>query len=129
MFAMQSGFAGADAVDACLRQPARAKAALQHFDQTMRVGPKVFSWFIYRVTNPALRNMFMAPSNPFRIKEAVLSVLAGDVYGKTRIHGRLLIFKVFYYLSSLLNLRRTIKAMHMRRHNIRSVDDAGTVAS
>ena len=128
MFAMQSAFAGVDAVETCLSKPDQARAALRQFDATLRVGPKVFSWFIYRVTNPALRNLFMAPSNIFRLKETVLSVLAGDVYGKTHINGRLLLFKLVYYLSSLRHPRRTIKAVRMRRSNIRGVDDAGTIA-
>ena len=91
----------------------------------MRIGPKAFSWFIYRVTNPTLRNMFMEPSNIFRVKEALLSVLAGDVYGKTPIHGPLLIFKGLYYTASLFNFRRTLKAWRMRKHNIRVVDETG----
>ena len=125
MLAMQSAFVGADAVDTCLRHPQQAAAALKKFDSTMRMGPKAFSWFIYRVTNPTLRNMFMGPRNIFRVKEALLSVLAGDVYGKTPIRGPLLLFKGIYYTASLLNFRRTLKAWRMRKHNIRVVDDAG----
>jgi flavin-dependent dehydrogenase len=122
MLAMHSGFIGADTVDICLRHPQQAAVALKKFDSTMRIGPKAFSWFIYRVTNPTLRNMFMGPRNQFRVKEALLSLLAGDVYGKTPIHGRLLIFKGLYYATSLLNFRRTLKAWRMRKNNIRAVD-------
>ena len=129
LFAMQSAFAGADAVDACLRKSRHAEAALHQFDKTMRIGPTVFSWFIYRVTNPALRNLLMAPSNRFSLQATILSVLAGDIYGATRIRGRLLLFKVAYYVASLYNLRRTLKALRMRKFNIRSVDNAGPVSS
>lgn len=125
LLAMHSAFAGADAVDTCLRHPHLAAAALKKFDQTMRIGPKVFSWFIYRVTNPTLRNMFMAPRDYFRVKQALLSVLAGDLFGKTPIQGPLLIFKGFYYATSLFNFRRTLKAWRMRKHNIRVVDETG----
>ena len=125
MLAMQSAFVGADTVDTCLRHPRQAAAALKKFDDTMRMGPKAFSWFIYRVTNPILRNMFMGPRNIFRVQEALLSVLAGDVYGKTPIHGPLLVFKVLYYAASLLNFRRTLKAWRTRKRNIRVVDEAG----
>jgi hypothetical protein len=52
-------------------------------------------------------------------------VLAGDVFGKTPIHGPLLLFKGLYYTASLLNFRRTLKAWRMRKHNIRVVDEAG----
>jgi flavin-dependent dehydrogenase len=125
MLAMHSAFVGADTVDTCLRQPQRAAAALKQFDCTMRLGPKAFSWFIYRVTNPTMRNMFMEPRNIFRVKEALLSVLAGDVFGKTPIRGPLLLFKGLYYAASLLNFRRTLKAWQARRHNIRAVDEIG----
>ncbi|MDP1683583.1 MAG: NAD(P)/FAD-dependent oxidoreductase, partial [Burkholderiales bacterium] len=70
MLAMHSAFIGADAVDTCLRHPQQAAAALKKFDHTMRIGPKAFSWFIYRVTNPTLRNLFMGPRNIFRVQEA-----------------------------------------------------------
>ncbi|MEO6146790.1 MAG: NAD(P)/FAD-dependent oxidoreductase [Sulfuriferula sp.] len=125
MLAMQSAFVGAETVDTCLRQPREAAAALKKFDHSMRKGPKAFSWFIYRVTNPTMRDMFMGPRNIFRVKEALLSVLAGDVFGKTPIHGPLLVFKGLYYAASILNFKRTFKAWRMRKRNIRAVDDAG----
>ena len=128
MLAMHSAFVGADTVDTCLRHPQRAAAALKKFDYTMRLGPKAFSWFIYRVTNPTMRNMFMEPRNIFRVKEALLSVLAGDVYGKTPIRGPLLLFKGLYFATSALNFRRTLKAWRVRKHNIRVVDETGAAA-
>ena len=129
MLAMHSAFAGADTVDTCLRHPRQAAAALKKFDRTMRVGPQAFSWFIYRVTNPTLRNMFMGPRNIFRVKEALLSVLAGDVFGKTPIQRPLLVFKGLYYGASLLNFRRTLQAWRMRKHNIRAVDETGAAVN
>ncbi len=51
----------------------------------MRHGPREFSWFIYRMTNPTMRDLFMSPRNVLRVKEALLSVLAGDIFGKTPI--------------------------------------------
>jgi 2-polyprenyl-6-methoxyphenol hydroxylase-like FAD-dependent oxidoreductase len=123
MLAMQSAFVGADTVDACLRQPEQAASALKRFDKVMKHGPKEFSWFIYRVTNPTMRDMFMAPSNIFRVKESLLSVLAGDIFGKTPIWRSLLMFKVLYYLASLANLKRTIMAWRKRKTNIRYVED------
>ncbi len=124
MLAMNSAFVGADAVDACLRQPEKAARALKHFDRMMKHGPKEFSWFIYRVTNPTMRDLFMSPRNVFRVKEALLSVLAGDIFGRTPIWRSLLVFKVIYYLASLTNLKRTIGAWKRRKLNIRYVEDA-----
>jgi hypothetical protein len=129
MMAMQSAFTAADTVEVCLNQPQNMHQALNKFDRTMRVGPKVFSWFIYRVTNPVIRNMFMEPRNVFRVKEAVLSVLAGDVYGKTPIHLPLILFKTIYYLGSLFTLKRTINAWKMRKKNIKTIDEVGSAVS
>jgi flavin-dependent dehydrogenase len=129
MLAMQSAFAGAQAVDTCLRQPEQAGAALAHFDRTMKHGPKEFSWFIYRVTNPTMRDMFMSPKNIFRVKEALLSVLAGDIFGKTPIWGSIRIFKVLYYTTSLFNPRRSLMAMRKRKTNIQYVEDLEGVSS
>ena len=125
MLAMHSAFVGADTVDTCLRHPQRAAASLKQFDHAMRLGPKAFSWFIYRVTNPTMRNMFMQPRNIFRVKEALLSVLAGDVFGKTPIHRPLLLFKGLYYAASLRNFRSTLTAWRTRKRNIRAVDEIG----
>ncbi len=123
MLAMNSAFAGADAVDTCLRHPSMAAQALQKFDRVTKHGAKEFSWFIYRVTNPTLRNLFMSPSNIFRAKEALLSVLAGDIFGKTPIWRSVLAFKAIYYLASLANLKPTIAAWKQRKLNTRYVED------
>ena len=90
----------------------------------MKHGPKEFSWFIYRVTNPTMRDLFMSPRNVFRVKEALLSVLAGDIFGRTPIWRSLRVFKAIYYLASLTHLKRTLAAWQRRRLNIRHVDDA-----
>ena len=132
MLAMHSAFVGAEAVDHCLAHPENAKAALKRFDKIMRAGPKQFSWFIYRVTNPTMRNLFMGPRNLFRMQEALLSVLAGDVFGKTRIGPSLFAFKSVYYGISLLNFKRTLMAWRDRKRNIRNadiVDTAGGMAN
>lgn len=123
LLAMNSAFAGADAISTHLRSPEKSSAAFTHFDKVMKRGPKEFSWFIYRVTNPTMRNLFMNPGNSLRMKEALLSMLAGDIFGKTPIWGSLLTLKVLYYFISLLNLKRTVSAWQRRRSNILVVDD------
>ncbi len=125
MLAMHSAFIGADTVDCCLRRPVEAPAALKRFDKKMRIGPTQFSWFVYRITNPTMRNLFMGPRNLLRMEEALLSVLAGDVFGKTPIRLPLLAFKGMYYCISLFNLKRTFRAWRDRKHNIRNVDAVG----
>jgi flavin-dependent dehydrogenase len=124
--AMHSAVAGAAAIDTCLNDPGRSKAALKQFDRVMRRGPKEFSWFIYRVTNPIMRDLFMGPSNIFRVQEAMLSVLAGDVFGKTPIWRSIFIFKMLYYGANIVHPRRAFMAWKQRRSNIRVVDDAAS---
>ncbi|MEW6707106.1 MAG: NAD(P)/FAD-dependent oxidoreductase [Pseudomonadota bacterium] len=121
--AMVSAFEGAEVVAACLDRPAsEAAAARRRFEKLMRKGPREFSWFIFRVTNPTMREFFMYPRNPLRVKEALLSLLAGDIYGHTPIWRSLLALKGLYYLVSVRHFARTFKAWRMRRANLR---DAG----
>ncbi|MFT3760268.1 NAD(P)/FAD-dependent oxidoreductase [Thauera sp.] len=122
--AMNSGLMASETIDTCLREPARAGAALKHFDRRMKHGPKVFSWFIYRMTNPIMRDFFMGPRNAFRTQEALLSVLAGDIFGKTPIWPSVWAFKVLYYAANLFQPRRAFAAWKRRRFNIRRVEEA-----
>ena len=122
MLAMQGGFDAAEAIDTCLGVPERAAAALAHFDRRVRKGPREFSWFIYRVTHPTMRDMFMAPGNMWRVKEALLSMLAGDIFGSTPIWRSLRALKWIFYIGAMLKFRRSFNAIRLRRANIREVE-------
>ncbi len=121
LLAMHNAFVGAAAVDACLRTPARARAALREFDRALRTGPREYSWFIYRVTTPTMRELLLAPRNLLRMKEAMLSVLAGDIFGSTPIWPSVRAFKLTYHVFSLLRARRSVQAARRRSINIRPV--------
>lgn len=71
------------------------------------------------MTNPAMRQLFMNPANVMRSKEAVLAVLAGDVYGKSPIGVSLAFFKLVYYGLTLKNWRHSWQAWRTRRRNLR----------
>lgn len=120
--AMQSAFEGVKVIEAALDRSHAAAAVRARFDQRIRFGPREFAWFIFRVTNPTMRELFMHPQNPLRVKEALLSLLAGDIYGKTPIWGSLRIMKAIYYLISIGHARRTVRAWFRRRENIRDVE-------
>jgi flavin-dependent dehydrogenase len=122
MLAMKSGMAAAEAIETCRADPAHAARALKRFDRLTRHGPKQFSWFIYRVTNPTMRELFLGPRNLLRMQEALLSVLAGDIFGRTPIWTSLRLFKVLYYAISLANWRRTFRAARRRQDNIRATE-------
>ncbi|MES2024635.1 MAG: NAD(P)/FAD-dependent oxidoreductase [Pseudomonadota bacterium] len=116
--AMQSAFVGAETVTTCLRQPKEAARALATFDHHMRKGPTIFSWFIYRMTNPAMRALFLEPGDFLRTKEAVMSVLAGDIFHNKAIWPSLYVFKGVYYITALFNFKRTWAAWRRRKINI-----------
>ncbi|MGI9026970.1 MAG: FAD-dependent oxidoreductase [Burkholderiaceae bacterium] len=127
--AMNSAFVGAELVDARLSKSSQVRAATRRFDDVMIKGPREFSWFIYRVTNPSMRDLFMEPRNAFRAKEALLSLFAGDIFGKTPIWPSIFAFKTIYRIKSLFNARRTIAALKRRRENIRDADTKEPVSS
>jgi 2-polyprenyl-6-methoxyphenol hydroxylase-like FAD-dependent oxidoreductase len=118
--AMNSAFKGAEAVDLCLREPARQVVVLKRFEKEIQQGIGTFSWYIYRVTTPALRNLFMGPRNVFRVEEALLSLLAGDVFRPSPIKSRLRIFKAIYYINAALDFKTNFLAWRKRRRNVRA---------
>jgi flavin-dependent dehydrogenase len=128
MMAMTTAVTAAETIDTCWKEPSDATAALKHFDQVSRHGPKEFSWFIHRVTNPTMRDLFMGPRNVLRMKEALLALLAGDIYGQTPIWSSLRAFKAVYYITSFANLKRSIAAIRRRRINIQPVEPDRMVA-
>ena len=116
--AMHNAFDAASTVATCLREPRTAKSAMAKYEKRVRQGPTEFSWFIYRVTNPIMRELFMAPRNVMRAKEAVLSVMAGHIFDHKVIRPSLWFFKSVYYITSALNLKQTLAAKARRKINI-----------
>lgn len=116
--AMKSAFLGADAVAACLDKPRQAARALRRFERETRRGLASFSWYIYRVQRPAIRDMFMAPHKTPRLEEAVLSLLAGDVFGGSPIGARLMAFKTLYYLLSFFQKSASFGNRLMRKQRV-----------
>lgn len=128
--AMSGAFFAADTVETALTNPTAARRALAEYDRKVRYGLAAFGWFVYRMTSPSIRDLFMAPRNVLRVEEALLSLLAGDIFRNPRIPRRLRIFKAIYYLFNLAHLRRTITAWKRRRRNIRTTSaDVQAVSS
>jgi flavin-dependent dehydrogenase len=117
--AMNSAERGAKVIDEMLRKNdvtvAGNRRLLRHYERTIRNGLKTFSWFIYRITTPAMRKMFMHPRNIWRMEEAVLSLLSADVFDKTPIHRPLLAFKTIYWISTLWNWRESLASWRQRQ--------------
>lgn len=118
--AMTTASWAADAVDACLRSPARARRILGRYDAATRRALSAFTWFIYRIREPAMRNLFMSPRNWFRIEEAVLALLAGDIFADRAVRARLYIFRVIFYITKFSHLRHRVPAWRKRWPHVRA---------
>ena len=119
--AMQSAFDGAELVATALDRPARLPAARRVIERRMRAGPRDYSWFIYRVTNPTIRDMFMHPKNIYKVKQGLMSLLAADLRHGLPYRMSLVMFKVVYYVVSLTHWRRTYAGWKRHRFNNRDM--------
>ncbi|MEJ8825760.1 NAD(P)/FAD-dependent oxidoreductase [Variovorax humicola] len=118
--AMNSAFESATAVDHWLKGETKlAEQAFRRFEKVMRHGPKMFSWFIFRITSPAIRKIFMYPRNMWRMQEALISILAGDLFRGTPIWPRLMGFKAIYYASCITIMPQAFKTWAWRRKNLK----------
>jgi len=118
LLGMNSALQGAEVVDRVLKNPACEASEIRRFNRVVRHGIKYFSWFIYRITQPAMRSMFMSPRNTFRMEQGILSLLAGDLFRSTPIRYPLFMFKLVYRIAFLLNLRENLAARRRRRQSL-----------
>lgn len=117
--AMHGAEKAAGMVDAALREPAREaqlqRALRRHIDR----GTDEFKWFIYRFTSPAMRHLFANPKNVFQVENAVVAMLAGDVFDNPRVRRRLRVFRALYAVASLAMLPRSLRNRWRRRRQSR----------
>ncbi|MET0232856.1 MAG: NAD(P)/FAD-dependent oxidoreductase [Rhodanobacteraceae bacterium] len=123
--AMHSGKQAAALVDEVLREPSREAALQAAFADRIRRGVKVFSWFIYRFNSPAMRGLFAAPRNIWRVEDGVISMLAGDVFDSPAVMRRLHFFKALYAISGLLVFPRFLADLVNRRRQARYAFSGG----
>lgn len=117
--AMKSAQSGAEAVESILGGAPNAAALLARHERFLRRGIRTVSWFIYRYNSPTLRRLFMNPGNQFRIKAAIISILAGDTFGRTPIGFPVFLFKLIYTILNLSNWRGSLAFAFRRRRNNR----------
>ncbi len=124
--AMRAAERSAELVDRVLDEP-RAERRLQRgYEREVWAGLRALSWFIERFNAPATRMLFANPRNTFGIEQAVISMLAGDVFGTPEIGRRLAAYKLLYYLSSLRRLRVTLAYGRNRRRRMQAEFTGGT---
>jgi flavin-dependent dehydrogenase len=128
LLGMNSSMEGARAVDAWLRQDAAAESLFRHFERMVRRGVETFSWFIWRFNSPGMRRLMLQPGNPFRVQEAVISLLSGDVFGNAGARSRFWVFKLLYAMFSLQNGRESFRLWLLRVRNPRVTFTGGTTS-
>lgn len=79
-------------------QPHRRERVMQAYDRHIRRRLDYVSWFIYRIHDPAFREMLLHPQNILGIEQAVISLLAGDFRNDFRIRARISLFKMLRHL-------------------------------
>lgn len=102
LLAMTSGEKGAAVAEAWLTDPARGRAMAARMEKEMRHAMARIAWLIYRINTPALRLLFMAPRNMFRMRDGLVSLLAGNLRGSWSSVLPVLAFKGIYYTTTLL---------------------------
>lgn len=113
--AMNGAERGADAVDAVLREPARERAVLAALEKQLSRGLDEFKWFIYRFTSPTMKALFARPRNVFRVEQAVVSMLAGDVFDAPAVIWRLRVFRLIYAIKAATMAPQALRGWWYRR--------------
>jgi len=124
--AMRAGERAAEVIDRVLDVPGEERRLQRDYEREVWAGLRSLSWFIERFNAPATRQLFASPRNNFGMEQAVISMLAGDVFNTPDIGRRLTAYKFLYYLSSLRSLRATLAYARNRRRRKAAEFTGGT---
>lgn len=124
--AMRAAERAAELVDHVLDDPRVEQRLQRAYEREVWAGLRALSWFIERFNAPATQMLFANPRNAFGMEQAVISMLAGDVFGAPEIGRRLAVYKLLYYFSSLRRLRATLSYWRNRRGRISAEFTGGT---
>ena len=94
--------------------------ARRRYRKETRRAISTFSWFIYRFTSPAMSFLMSNPRNVLKVVQAVISMLAGDVYANPEVRRRLVVFKTIYAISWSLRWREALRFRKLRLASIRA---------
>jgi flavin-dependent dehydrogenase len=127
-FALHAARTAAALVDEALRDPSRERVLQRQYAREQRSAIHRVSWFIVRFNTPVMRRLFSNPRNNWRLEEAMISMLAGDLYRDQGIAWRLRVFKIIYFLSCATDLRGALRGLGQvwRRRRERYVAESAT---
>jgi flavin-dependent dehydrogenase len=101
MLAMTAGELGGNVAGTWLDDPAAGRRLAQQSERRLSRAMDQLSWLIYRINDPVMRGMLMAPCNRFRMRDGLVSVLAGNLEIRREFRLPLLAFRMAYYLLSM----------------------------
>ena len=101
LLAMTAGDMGADVAEAWLQDPALGRAKARRMERDLTHAMERISWLIYRINTPALRHLFMGPRNVLRMRDGLVSLLAGNLRGTWSSVLPVLAFKGVYHAMAL----------------------------
>ena len=113
--AMRSAEQAAAVVDGSLRQPPRERSLQRAMARDLRRGLRHFSWFIHRFNTPVMQRLFARPRNVWQIEQAVISMLAGDVFDNKPVLRRLRLFRMLYAANALAIAPQAMRGWLRRR--------------
>lgn len=116
--AMNSAEHAASVVDGALREPARETRLQRAMEVRLRRGLKHFSWFIHRFTTPVMQRLFAAPRNDWQLEQAVISMLAGDVFDNREVIKRLRLFRLVYAVNAVAIAPKALRGWFARRRQV-----------
>ena len=116
--AMHSAELGAEMVDAVLRDPARESSLQRRLEKHFNRGLDEFKWFIYRFTSAPMKHLFANPKNVFKVEQAVVSMLAGDVFDARPVLRRLRLFRAIYAITTLTMAPAAFRGWLRRRRQV-----------
>jgi flavin-dependent dehydrogenase len=115
---MNSAEMAAQVVDTALREPAREAAEQRAMEKRLKRGLKHFQWFIYRFTTPVMRHLFNHPRNVWQVEQAVISMLAGDVFDNRKVLRRLRLFRMIYVFTAMQLAPQALRGWLRRRRQV-----------
>ncbi|MEJ1963039.1 MAG: NAD(P)/FAD-dependent oxidoreductase [Gammaproteobacteria bacterium] len=124
--AMHSAELAADVVEQALREPSLERSLQRRYERSVRKGIDSLSWFIFRFNTPGITWLFRNPHNMLRVEEAMISMLAGDVFRNGGVKWRLQFFKLLYYITSAIHWRESLASWVQRRRRVSMRFSGGT---
>jgi flavin-dependent dehydrogenase len=116
--AMNSAERAVEVVAGSLREPRREAALQRDYARFVRRGLGQLSWFIFRFTSPAMSRLFAHPRDILQVEQAMVSMLAGDVFSSPRVWWRLQLFKLIYLSTWITLWRRSARNKRTRDRQV-----------